>query len=78
MHERAKHNSPKENTNVIKETTKAKVKEEVAKKTTEGFENKPTGFVEEETREKFKKCPYKSPPRPQSIASTPPPIWRCS
>ena len=35
MHERAKHNGPKEITNVIKETTEAKVKEEVAKKISE-------------------------------------------
>ena len=35
MLERAKHNGPKEITNVIKETTEAKVKEEVAKKISE-------------------------------------------
>ena len=55
MHERAKHNGPKEITDVIKETTEAKVKEEVAKKTAKRFESKPIRFAKGETREEFKR-----------------------
>ena len=42
IHKRAKHNGPKEITNVIKETAKAKAKEEVAKKNAKRFESKLT------------------------------------
>ena len=59
MYKRAKHNDPKEIINMVKETAEAKVKEEVAKKTTKGFGSKPTRFVEDKMREGFKRCPYR-------------------
>ena len=58
MYKRAKHNGPKEIINMVKETAEAKVKEEIAKKTTKGLESKPTRFVADKMREGFKRCRY--------------------